>query len=61
MNKELSDMYKLGYKRGFQVAIFLLKKNTDSIGLINKLINDYNKYPMIEKFNDKELCDGEIK
>ena len=58
-NKELSKHYKLGYKIGFNVALIFLKKYCDDDeSLIDKLIADYNKHPVIEKIDNitvKEL------
>lgn len=54
-NKELSEHYKLGYKIGFKVAVLLVMKHSDDDKLIDKLLTDYNKQPLIDKIDVKEL------
>lgn len=59
MKNELSESYKLGYRTGFKTAIILLKRYCDDENIINKLIQDYNNYPLVDKFEAKELVNEE--
>jgi hypothetical protein len=54
-NKELSEHYKLGYKTGFKTAVLSLMKHCNDDGLIDKLIADYNKQPLIDHMTIKEI------
>lgn len=51
MKNELSESYKLGYKIGFYVALMLIRKHCDDEDIIDKLIEDYNKQPLIDRLN----------
>jgi hypothetical protein len=55
MNKEQSYFYRRGYKTGFGIALLNLKKRYNNEKLIKDLVDDYNKYPIIEKINIEDI------
>lgn len=50
--KELSEMYKIGYKTGFKCAIIYLMKHTDDEHLINEMKSEYKSQPWIKDMED---------
>ena len=57
MNKDKSFFYKQGYKTGFGLAILILKSHCNDDALVNKLISEFNKCPLIDEMNIDEFSE----
>lgn len=47
--KEKTEFYKLGYQAGFRNCILKVLKYCDDRTIFDKLVEEYNSHPLIDK------------